>query len=96
MGDSVMMFLFAYQQLLGWVMRCFQHWYTSKHINTQNTVINTETHAQHVQIQCCGACRHSSHGLKERWAFRKRGGHGGVSKGAKILSENKKNILLGV
>lgn len=34
MGDTVMMFLFAYRQLLGWVMRCFKHWYNFK-TNTQ-------------------------------------------------------------
>lgn len=78
-------------------MRCFQHWYTYKHIHTKHCSLHTnaEIHAQHLQTQCCGAVRHSSHGLNERWAFRKRR-TGGVSKGAKIVSENKKNILLGV
>lgn len=90
-----MMFLFAYQQqLIGWVMRCFQHWY--KHINTLFLTHTRRRDTYTTQTQCCGACRHSSHGLKERWAFRKKGGPVGVSKGAKILSENKKNILLGV
>lgn len=33
---------------------------------------------------------------KGKMSFQEKGGPGGVSKGAKILSENKKNILLGV
>lgn len=42
MGDTVMMFLFAYRQLLGWVTRCFRHWYTYKHIHTKHCYEHTE------------------------------------------------------
>lgn len=40
---------------------------THKHSKRRS---DAEIHAQHLQIQCCGAFRHSSHGLNERWAFR--------------------------
>lgn len=47
-GDKVMMFLFAYRQLLGWVMRCFNtdiltNTYTQKHCSL-NTHIHTQRH----------------------------------------------------
>lgn len=41
-NDTVMMFLFAYRQLLGWVMRCFKHWYTFKPTHTGHCYRHTE------------------------------------------------------
>lgn len=94
LGDGV-----SVCQLLGWVMRRFQHWYTYRH-KTHKTLLltntNAEIHAQHGHTY--KAVAHADTHLmdlrkdellgKRRtwWCF----------KGAKILSENKKNILLGV
>lgn len=65
---------------------------------------NTETQQRYTKHRkadprarfCCGAFRLSSHELNKEDELVVKGGPGGVSKGAKILSANEKNILLGV
>ena len=54
-GDGVSVRL--HRQLLGWVMRCFKHWYTNKHTqihtvtDTQRHTHNTYTHTMLWRMQ---------------------------------------------
>lgn len=95
-GDDVSVRLSTAFRLSDALFSTLTHLLTHAPRTLLSTHAQTQTHARHLQIQCCGAFRHSSHGLNERWAFRKKEDLVVFQKGAKTLSENKKNILLGI
>ena len=67
-GDDVSVRLLTAFRLSDALFSTLIHLITHAHKTFINTArcSNAEIHAQHLQIQCCGAVRHSSHRLNER------------------------------